>query len=124
MKAQLKEMYSLQIPEALKEFLPEASKNFGITIRLMVGVEGVDQSESFDILVCTPTWIQDQLILEKYMWGRHMLIVNEYDYELIFQSLSARISSYSGKDWNEVANKIARIAAWEFEDYRSPDSYG
>ncbi|WP_063936079.1 immunity 8 family protein [Burkholderia pseudomallei] len=118
MRAQLKEMYSLQIPEMLKDFRPEASRNFGISIRLMIGPEGADQSESFDILVCTPTWIQDRLREEGCIWGRHMLITQEYDYKLILQSLSAYISSCTGKDWDEVANKVARIAAWEFEDYR------
>lgn len=118
MKAEIKEMYSLQILEVLKDFRPEASENFGISIRLMIGPEGTDRSESFDILVCTPTWIQDQLHEEGYMWGRHMLIAQEYDYELIKQSISARISSCTGTNWDEIANKIARFAAWEFEDYR------
>lgn len=119
MKAQLKEMYSLQISEMLKDFRPEVSGDFGISVRLMIGPEETDQSESFDILVCTPTWIQDQLRDESCMWGRHMLIVQEYDYELILQSLSTRIASCTGKSWDAVASKIARFAAWEFEDYQS-----
>jgi hypothetical protein len=111
-------MYSLQIPEMLKDFRPQAPRNFGISVRLMIGPEGIDQSESFDVFVCTPAWIQAQLGEHGYMWGRHMLIAEEYDYELILRSLSAQVSSCTGNDWLEVANKIARIAAWEFEDYQ------
>ena len=118
MRAQLKEIYSLHIPEMLKDFQPEERGNFGIPIRLMVGLEGSEQSESFDIFVCTPTWIQGQLCEGGPMWGRHMLIVEEYDFERILQTLSGQISACTGKDWSEVANKIARFAAWEFEDYR------
>ncbi len=118
MKAQLKEMYSLQIPEALQDFQPETPRNFGISIRLMIGPEGTEQSESFDLFVCTPTWLQTQLAEERCIWGRHMLITQEYDYDLIRLSLVRKVSSCTGKNWNEVANKLAHLASWEFEDYR------
>ena len=68
--------------------------------------------------MCTADWIRDQLTLERCIWGRHMLVVQEYDYALILELVSERIASCDGNDWAEVANKLARIAAWEFEDYR------
>ena len=118
MRANLKEMYSLELSTTMEEYRPEILENFGLSVRLMVGQEGEDGTESFDVLVCTADWIKDQLTLERCIWGRHMLVVQEYDYALILELVSVRIASCDGKDRAEVANKLARIAAWEFEDYR------
>jgi len=118
MRAQLKEIYSIQIPEKLINFWPAEPTDFGILLRLMIGPEGVEHSDSFEIFVCTPTWIKNRIYEDKYMWGQHLLIVQEYDYELFRQTLSKNVSLCTGKDWHEVARKISRFAAWEFEDYQ------
>lgn len=85
MKAKLKEIYSLQLSKPLNEFWPEIKDNFGISVRLMIGPDEAPGSESFDILICTPDWIKNQYIDEKCVWGSHMLIVMEYDYDAILE---------------------------------------
>jgi hypothetical protein len=118
MRANLKEMYSLELSTTLEEYRPAIPENFGLSVRLMVGPEGGNSMESFDVLVCTPDWIKEQFSQERCIWGRHMLIVLEYDYALILQKISKHVASCQGKDWEEVANSVARVAAWEFEDYQ------
>ena len=118
MRAILKEIYSLELTHPLEEFWPNDESNFGISVRLMIGVEGEAESESFDILVCTPDWIKCQYSEDKCVWGRHMLIVLEYDFNLIKREIEHYIESCTGVNWQLIAQKLSRMGAWEFEDYK------
>ena len=118
MKAKLKEMYSLELDHALEEYWPEDQNNFGIAVRLMIGLENGRGSESFDILVCTPDWLKSQYAEEQYVWGRHMLIMLTYDFNLIKGAIERYIASCTGDDWLTIAQKLSRMGAWEFEDYQ------
>lgn len=117
MKPEIKEMYSLQLMQKIEDFWPEHINNFGISIRLMIGPENSKASESFDILVCTPDWIKDQFKEERCTWGLHMLIVLEYDLSLIRTEVDRYLARCTGEDWSEVAKKLSRMGAWEFEGY-------
>jgi hypothetical protein len=118
MRAKLKEMYSLELSVKLEEYRPDDHKNFSLSIRLIVGPEGSESGESFDIFVCTPDWIKEQFTQESCLWGRHMLIVPAYDHFLILRKVWHQIAACQGKDWDEFATKLARFGAWEFEDYQ------
>lgn len=118
MKAKLKEIYSLELDHALEEFWPEDEKNFGLSVRLMIGLEDSAGSESFDILVCTPDWLKSQYAEKKCVWGHHMLIVLEYDFAFIKSEIERYITSCTGESWLTIARKLSKMGAWEFEDYR------
>ena len=118
MRAALKRMYSNELDVGLKEYRPANPENFGISIRLEAGLVGSDAADSFDLFVCTPNWIKEQCTEEGAVWGRHMLLMPEYDYDLMLRAVTREMDACQGKDWHEVANKLARFAAWEFEDYR------
>lgn len=118
MKPVLKEIYNLDQYEPLEGFYPDDESNFGISVRLMIGPENGPGSESFDILVCTPDWLKMKYAEEKMVWGRHMLIVLSYDFNLIKQKIEKEISRCTGDDWATVSEKLSRMGAWEFEDYR------
>lgn len=117
MKAKLKEIYSLEVDVPLQEFFPEDPNDFGLSVRLMIGLENSTGAESFDILVCTPDWIKHQYEEERSVWGRHMLIVLEYDFDLIKTKIDRYIKSCTGDNWVAIAQQLSRIGAWEFEDY-------
>ncbi len=80
MKAELKEMFSFEMPFPLKDFSPENKRNFGISLRLMMGLENREGSDSFDIIVRSPDWIRTQHEQENFLWGNNLLIVLEYDF--------------------------------------------
>jgi hypothetical protein len=119
MKAKLKELYSLELEHALEEFYPEHANDFGISLRMIIGLENTSGSESFDLFVCTPDWLKRQCAEEKLVWGRHMLIMLEYDFDQIKSEIENYIASCSGNDWAAIAEKLSRIGAWEFEDYKT-----
>jgi len=58
MTAELKEIYSLDVECPLENFVPEQHDFFELTVRAMIGPVGEAGSESFQIQVCTPKWLQ------------------------------------------------------------------
>jgi hypothetical protein len=50
--------------------------------------------------------------------GRHHLFVKEYNFEELKAYLGKYCETCMGALWTEVAQKVARIGYWEFEDYK------
>jgi hypothetical protein len=119
MNAKLKEIYSLELDQPLDRYCPKDPENYAISIRLMIGPENQTASESFDVLVCTPTWLTTHYAKERLAWGHHFLIVLDYDFALIKGEIERKIAACSGKDWPTSAQKLSKYAAWEFTDYQS-----
>jgi hypothetical protein len=117
MKAILKEIYSIQVNEYLDKFHPDDPYNFCILVSLSIGPMDKNSSNDFSLTVCTPEWLKGACTSGKYEWGRHMLFVHEYDFPLIKKVITEYIDECEGDDWMVIANRISRIAAWEFEDY-------
>lgn len=118
MKAEIKSLHSLQSEDTLINYWPDDVSSFGTWIRAYIGPQGEAGSEAFDIQVCTPDWLKSQCAAEGPMWGRHMLIVETYDYDAIKGLIERYVESSEGDDWASIAGKLSRIGAWEFEDYR------
>jgi hypothetical protein len=100
----------------LKVYEPENPANFSLTLRIRIGSNEMSGADDFELGVCTPEWLL-QNIWEP-QWGRHMLIVREYDYSVIERCVNDYIEKCFGDTWDVVAEKIARNFSWEFEDYQ------
>ena len=116
MKAELKRLHSPDIDD-LEHYKPERPDQFGFLLQAMVGPEGKDGEESFDIEVCTPKWLEETYGVDDVVIGRHYLIVREYSYERLVCSIKDFLQQCSGENWDEVAVKVSRLGMWEFEDY-------
>lgn len=102
----------------LETFIPEESDNFCFLLELSVGPKEEKGCEVFGITVCTPMWLITNHTNENALFGRHYLIVFEYNYQLIYDKLLKYISSIVADTWEEAALIIGRIGFWEFEDYQ------
>lgn len=89
-----------------------------IAIRFLAGPRGTASEESFDLLVCTPRWIADQVKLTGLIHGRHKIIVDRIDLDAVAQYLRGYVAGLDEPTWPELAAKLSRIGMWEFEDYR------
>ncbi len=116
MRAELKGLHS---PDAdLRIFTPSRPDNFGLLVQAMIGFEGSDASESFDVIVCSPAWLHDQCLKTgSGIFGTHHLVMNDFDYGRIESMLSQLCKSTEGRDWNELAMKLSCYGAWEFGSY-------
>ncbi|MGX4804745.1 immunity 8 family protein [Bradyrhizobium guangdongense] len=112
--AQLRRLSSTDA-DPLETFRPEGP--FGIYILAMVGPANGPGQESFGFMVCTPDWFA-QNMKGNVVSGRHHLFVNEYNYDELVEFVSEYCSRCRGGSWNEVAQKVARLGYWEFEDYQ------
>ena len=75
---------------------------------------------TFDITVCTPEWLA-RAAGEGFYDPRHHVIVNlgAFDKRALRQWLAQRVESVQADTWTEVAERLARLGYWEFEDYRA-----
>ncbi|MFF0344347.1 immunity 8 family protein [Kribbella sp. NPDC004875] len=89
-----------------------------VWIRLIVGPADGAGEESFDVLVCTPAWLQRVIREKGPQVGRHHLIVEEMDLPRVVAFLRRRFEEVEAPTWRGVAGKLARIGYWEFEDYQ------
>lgn len=115
MRAILKSMWNYNI-ESLKEFKPENPRNFSLKFILNIEIEEQEGVYEFTIDVCTPSILEGMLRYgdDNALWGRHMLIVLEYDFELIEKKINAYLSLCTGESYLDVMRKISQIAAWEY----------
>jgi Immunity protein 8 len=118
-KAQLKSISSTETPRDLKNYYPDLPENFGLSVKIVVGVGDGDAGDIFDLLICTPEWLKGEIAVDGYAWGRGLLLVSEYNFQLIEKVISGYVSRIYGEDWAEIAQKLSRVAQWEFEDYQS-----
>ncbi|MCP9619254.1 hypothetical protein FOH10_14380 [Nocardia otitidiscaviarum] len=89
-----------------------------IAVQFLAGLRGMEGEESFDLLVCTPRWIAEQVNRTGWIVGRHKLIVDRIDLDAVTQYLRGYIAGLDEPSWPELAAKLGRIGMWEFEDYR------
>lgn len=117
MKAELRYLHSPDVFD-LKAYEPPDPSNFCILVQAMVGPLGGNVEESFDFLVCTPNWLQNELAKNDYVFGRHYLFLPEYEYELLHKALVTLCNRFSEHNWQAIAEKLGRYGRWEFEDYK------
>jgi hypothetical protein len=103
---------------ALEDVRPEDPECFQILVRAMVGPRDQEGEESFDLKVCTPSWLAKVCAKDGFVLGVHYLIVDHYDLPKIRQLINRFIERCSGDTWQQVAQKVGRLAYWEFEDLR------
>ena len=117
MKAEIKKLFSLDVDD-LTQYIPDDPERFGLSLRLIAGPYSEPGEESFDLVVCTPRWIAENLGEEGTLIGRHHLIVDHYDYVQLRKFVEKYVNQCTGNTWHEVAEKLGRLGKWEFEDYR------
>lgn len=116
-RPKVKAIYTVEMNQ-LESFRPANPRIFSIHVRAMVGPADGDGEEPFDIRVCTPEWLMEETEREGFVLGLHRLFIAVYDPVQIRKILTKFMERYSGDSWTEVAEKISRIAYWEFEGYR------
>lgn len=84
---------------------------------MMVGPEGVEGEESFDVEVCSPAWLEDNLDQDSIEVGRRLIIMRTYSHGALLTAIQDYLSKCSGEDWAEVAQKVCHLGHWEFEAY-------
>jgi len=113
-------MHCADVPD-LRSFAPADAGCFSLCVQLFVAPVDQDASESVEIEILTPAYIQRLLENEpdeaRLALGRGRVFVLRYDYPTIERHLRGLVSACEGDTWNDVARQLEKIGRWEFEDY-------
>jgi hypothetical protein len=102
----------------LKTYIPDDLEDFSIFVQVFFGPKDAEGCESFDFTICTSKWLQKKYGGEA-AFLRNLVLVSNFNYDLLVDKFKKLAASMSGKDWNEIGTKLSRFGRWEFEDYRS-----
>lgn len=117
MKAVIKFCYSTDVDD-LFEYQPEDSDAFGFPLHFIIGPKDAPGEESFDVMVCIPAYLEKNYPVDSVIFGRHLLIVQQYDFNNILDYVAKHVTSLEEDTWEALGEKISRIGKWEFEDYQ------
>jgi hypothetical protein len=119
LKAQLKSIFSWDIPNGdLAEWTPP-ERDFGIYVMLFIGWEGNDSSDCFGLLICTPGWFSQNLKRTFVESGQYVIFMDEFDYAKFRSYIESYIWRCEGDTWPEVASELDHLASWEFKTFNS-----
>lgn len=112
-------LHSLHSPDLLdlRNGAPVDPCHFSILVQAFIGPSQGIGYEAFDFLVCTSSWIQMLVAEQRFLFGRAYLIVEAYDYNLIYGVIESLCQRTSGDNWGQIAEKLSRFGKWEFDDY-------
>lgn len=117
MKAEIKAVLSPDVDD-LSHFSPDDPEIFGFSMQLLIGPTQAEGEESFDMMICTPKWLLETFPKDRILLGVHHLIVFEYNYQALMKYLNHYVETLDGETWTELAQKLTRLGAWEFENYQ------
>ncbi len=110
--------------------LPLDPDYFCSLIDVVVGPVESQAGDNFSCTACSPSWFADHVLRTKRQnpthedvqhpptFGRHFLFANVFDQQKLFAAVDHWVTSQEGNDWQELANRLSRNLAWEFEDYQ------
>jgi len=101
----------------MRTYVPETRDLFAFWVEMEIGPVGEKSSDLFQVFVCTPKWLDQEVHRWGAQWSHAKLIINSYSFSELESFLSRAVSSVEGRDWAEVASKLRLLADWEFDGY-------
>jgi hypothetical protein len=121
---------------SLDGFAPSDPGHFGFNAQIFIGTDEDDRFDSFDVVVCSPSWLADEVsagkwsrfqsgqlrvIPESIVVGAGIWFMCRWDRAEFDEALRSICAAASpGPDWGSVASRIGRLIPWEF-GYRYDD---
>lgn len=117
MRATIKGYDSYEI-EDFHTYKPDDALVFAVSINFEIGPVGSAGADNFQLTIATPEFLRIQYPGDVCYFLRHYLLVKEYDFSRILAFMTKYVNSLEAETWEQLAEKIGRVALWEFEDYR------
>jgi len=121
MRAEIKAILTPDV-EDLSTYQPDDPEIFGFLLQLLIGPKNAEGEESFQMMVCTPKWMLENFPKDRILLGSHHLIVFEYNYQALMKYLYRYVGTLDADTWQELAQKVTQLGAWEFENYQNGES--
>jgi hypothetical protein len=93
-RAKLKSIEIADVPNLdPAKFVPDDFEDFSCTFTLRIGTANEDGEDLFNLTVCSPKWLARAVQQDGFIWGRHDLIVPEYNLMAITAILTKFVGS-------------------------------
>jgi hypothetical protein len=119
-RAILQYLDSPDIAEALDRYRPPEPDDVQIYVDAGIGADDRAGTDVFHFRIVTPAAVRRLLQSGGALWLDKCLVVERYDYGVIYRAISDLCEQASGESWEAVATQIGRYAQWEFADYDGP----
>ena len=116
MRATVRYIHSPDVRD-LAGYQPEDPELFAVLLQVMAGPSVGQGVESFEVVVCSPLWLQSHLSDGEIRWLRHHLVVRRFDWAALDRFIRDQFESVEAETWSAVAQLLGRFGKWEFEDY-------
>ncbi len=115
MKAIVKAVWS--VDHDLETYIPVLPHCFSIDIEINISYEGLEGVGIYYLTVCNPEYLQRYCDSQGIsIWGRHTLILLEYDYMQIKNKILKYVDSCEGGSVDEITQKLSRMFKWEYDE--------
>lgn len=118
--AELKRLSTVQVDAIVDDgqggWAPRDRRYFSILVDASIGPKGHDGEDLFQFDAVSPAWLMDEAN-GGVRWLRHRMLLAEWDYRVVWNTVEKLCTSVSGETWDEVAAKLATFMTWEFEGY-------
>lgn len=116
MKPEIKSIHSPDVDD-LENPSFEGPDDVHLLLEMTIGPKSGRGEEIFSLVVGTFEGLQSRHEGKMPRLLRHHLVVETYDYDEIFDLIKKTCDRVREETWTEVAEKLNRYFAWEFEDY-------
>lgn len=94
-----------------------------LAVTLGIGERGAEARDNFQVIVCNPRWIAQQVARRGGLWPRGMLVVETIAPDYVRAAAQMLVDQFRrSADWAQFAERLNRYLLWEYEDYN--DSQG
>jgi hypothetical protein len=125
MRAELRQLDSVDAPDGMDAFRPDDPRDFLLVVTAQIGPAGQEGGDNFNFLVVGPHWFGANPPGKGFRWARHYIVVDVWDPKVVRRAIEDLCQRATGATWEEIASKLSRFGKWEFEDYiqrpRTPD---
>ena len=119
-KAELKRLYSVHIPDS-PPTLPPNPSSCVVQVYADIGDSEGDAADQFEFWVRAPLPPIPERVGEPWWWDDdHTLYMDRFDWREIEEAVINICRGIEGNDWEEVAKHLVRYFNWEYEGYKGP----
>lgn len=134
-QASLKSVAFLDPDASSDLWSPSNPLDFGLEGMAFIGPKDSDTSDVFDIAVCTPLWLHNQMMQAPpppdhrrhplgWYWfenghillGRGVFLVSRWNRQEVFSAINQIVEPVSGSSWDDVGRKLDKFLMWEHAD--------
>jgi hypothetical protein len=115
MGAELRTLDSPDSPGGITTYAPADERSFSLLVEASIGAAGSPGADLFGFQVVGSDRFSENRPEKEFRWGRHYLVVDRWDPQVVRRAIDDLCKRVEGRDWQEIAVKLASYGHWEFE---------